>query len=157
MPVQAVETKTTLVHVGDNAPAFTVTTTDNTKISTEQLKGKVIMITFFATSCGPCQLELPHLETDLWRKFKDQGLVAVAIGREHNTAQLAKFKSDKKLTIPMAADPKREIYKKYATEYIPRNFVIGRAGKVVFESVGFEEAKLKQMIEVIQAELDKAK
>src|SRR4030095_11807884 len=90
----------TLVKLGDPAPAFTVTTTDGSEMSTEKLKGKVILVNFFATWCGPCLAELPHLETEVGQKFKERGLTLVVIGREHSTDELVKFKTEKKLTMP---------------------------------------------------------
>ena len=154
--VRADEASDTLVKTGDAAPAFTVTTTDGAEISTAALKGKVILVNFFATWCGPCMEEMPHLEAEVWNRFKDRGLVVVAIGREHGADELKKFKAEKKLTVPIAADPKREVYGKYANQYIPRNFLIGADGRVVFESVGFTDEEFKKMIAAIEKELGKA-
>jgi peroxiredoxin len=151
------EAETTLVKTGVAAPPFSAMTTDQAEFSTEKLKGKVILVNFFATWCGPCLQELPHLESKVWAKFKDQGLAVVAVGREHSVDELAKFKAEKKLTFPVAADPKREAYGKYATMYIPRNFVIGGDGKIVFQSVGFVPAEFDQMIKVIESELAKTR
>ena len=101
--------------------------------------------------------EMPHLESEVWQKFKDRGLILVAIGREHSLAELTKFKNDKKLTLPVAADPQRDTYAKYASKYIPRNFIIGVNGKVVFQSVGFNPQEFTEMVKTIDAELGKAK
>jgi peroxiredoxin len=147
------DAQTSTVKVGDPAPAFSITTTDGTEISTEKLKGKVILVNFFATWCGPCLAELPHLESEVWQKFKDRGLVLVVIGREHSAEELVKFKAEKKLTMPFAPDPKREVYAKYATQYIPRNVVIGPDGKVLFQSVGYVPAEFAQMVKAIGSKL----
>jgi peroxiredoxin len=145
----------TLVNVGDPVPAFTVTATDHQQISTQSLKGKVTLVNFFATWCGPCMEEMPHLEEMIWQQFKDRGLAVLAIGRGHNSAELVTFKAAKRLTVPIAADPKGEIYAKFATKYIPRNYLIGRDGKVLFSSVGFETSKFNKLIALIDAELRK--
>ena len=152
---RAEEPETSLVKVGDVAPAFTVTGTENESISTDALKGKVVLVNFFATWCGPCIAELPHLESEVWQKFKDRGLVVVVIGREHSVAEMTKFKADKRLTMVLAPDPKREIYSKYATKYIPRNFLIGPDGKIIFASMGFDRSEFDKMISVIEANLGK--
>jgi peroxiredoxin len=153
----AEEAESTLVKIGDPAPAFSIMTTDGNEISTEKLKGKVTLLNFFATWCGPCLAELPHLETEIWQKFKDKGLTLVVVGREHSTEELVKFKVEKKLTMPFAADPKREVYARFATKYIPRNVVIGADGKVKFQSVGFKEAEFVQMKTTIESELAQTK
>jgi peroxiredoxin len=157
-PVIATDyTESTLVKVGDLAPAFSVTTTENEEIATEKLRGKIIVVNFFATWCGPCVAELPHLDKEVWQRFKDRGVKIVALGREHSGEEVGKFRAEKKLTLPMAGDPGRKIYAKYATQYIPRNFVIGADGKVAFQSVGFDQADLQKMIAAIEAELGRVK
>jgi peroxiredoxin len=151
------DAESTLVKVGDAAPAFSITTIDGSEFSTGKLKGKVILLNFFATWCGPCLAELPHLEAEVWQKFRDRGLKLVLIGREHNTDDLVKFKAEQKLTMPFAADPKREVYAKYANEGIPRNVLIGIDGKVKFQSVSYDAAEFAQMEKAIESELAQAK
>jgi len=158
-PQKAAETTPpeTMVKVGDKAPGFTVTTTDGAEISTEKLAGKVILLNFFATWCGPCMTEMPRVESEVWQKFKDRGLVVVAIGREHSTEEMIKFKAEKKLTLPVAPDPKRVVFRLYATQNIPRNFLIGADGRIVFESSGFNPEEFGEMVKVIEKELGKTK
>ena len=146
---------TTYVFEGDNAPLFTATTLDGKEISIEQLKGKVILINYFATWCGPCMKEMPLLESEIYKKITDDDFVLVCIGREHTAEELVKFKEEKGFDLPMAPDPKREIYSKYAKMMIPRNFVIGRDGKVIYQHIGFEMGEFKKMIAIIKNELSK--
>jgi thiol-disulfide isomerase/thioredoxin len=59
------------VQVGDVLPALNLTFTDGTQISPEDLKGKVVLIQFTASWCGVCRKEMPHLEKEVWLKYKD--------------------------------------------------------------------------------------
>jgi peroxiredoxin len=77
------------------------------------------------------------------------------IGREHDAAVLEKFKKEKAFSLPMAPDPKREIYRKYAEQYIPRNFIIGKDGHVKLASVGYTELDFEEIVRTIQKELEK--
>jgi peroxiredoxin len=148
------EAQTTLVKVGDNAPDFVCQTLSGNEFSLSKQKGKVVLVNFFATWCGPCKAELPHLEKEIFRKFGDQkDFALIVIGREHTTQDLEKFEKDKGFSLPMAADSKRAIYGKYATQYIPRNFVIGKDGKIKWASTGYSEADFQKMVRAIKNEL----
>lgn len=142
-----------LVKTGDQAPIFTVTTIDGKDISLTDLKGKVVLINFFAIWCGPCMKELPEVEKQLWPKFKDQNFVMVSIGREHTKDQLIAWNKKKGFTFPIAPDPKREVYSKFASQYIPRNFIVDKSGKVIWQGVGFDQKELDQMMKVIKENL----
>ena len=143
-------TVTEITEIGQIVPDFSLVTTDGDKLSMTGLRGKVVLINFFATWCGPCNLEMPHLEKAIWQSFKNKDFLVLSIGREHAKAEVAQFKKEKNLSFPMAPDPDREIYKKFATMYIPRNIIVDKKGRIVLQEKGFNEDHLKHMITTIQ-------
>jgi peroxiredoxin len=150
------EALTTRVKVGDAAPDFSCQTISGEQFSLNGQKGRVVLVNFFATWCGPCMEEMPHLDKEIFQKFASRNdFKMVAIGREHSAAELTKFNNEKGFSIPIAPDPKREIYSKYADKYIPRNFVIGKDGKIKLTTVGFTAEDLQKITQTIQQELDK--
>ena len=149
------EADSTLTHVGEEAPAFECVTLDGKKMDLKNLRGKIVLLNFFATWCGPCMAEMPQMEKRVWQKFKDKDFVLLAVGREHENKELKDFPQKRGVTFPIAGDPKRKIYSQYARQYIPRNYVIDSAGKIVFQSVGYSDAEFTKMVEVIQKQLEK--
>jgi peroxiredoxin len=148
------EAKTTRVKAGENAPDFTCKTISGEAFSLDQHKGKVILVNFFATWCGPCLAELPHLEKEILQRYADRkDFRLIVIGREHSAEELAEFAKEKNLSLPMAPDPKREIYGKYAEQYIPRNFIVGKDGKVKLASVGYTESSFQEVVQTLENEL----
>lgn len=144
------ENEGNLTQKGQAAPTFTVTSLDGEQFKLSDLKGKVILVNFFATWCGPCMKELPELEKQLWPRFKNENFKMISIGREHTKAELKKFQSAKKFTFPIAADPQRQIYAKYAEKYIPRNYIINKEGQVIFQGKGFSQKELDEMMMIIE-------
>lgn len=148
------ESDTTVANVGDKAPQFSCETIGGDSFSLKEHAGKVVVINFFATWCGPCLSELPHLEKEVYEVFKgNEDFTLLVIGREHTTDELRTFQAEKRLTLPFVADPDRSIYGLFASKYIPRNIIIGRDGLVKYASVGYTEDKLKEEVTIIQAEL----
>ncbi len=149
--------ETTFVMKGDQAPDFDLTDTDGELFSLSDQRGKVVLVNFFATWCGPCLLELPHLE-ELWkRRQSDDRFTMLVIGREESSQTVQGFRASKGYTFPMAADPERKVYDLFAKEGIPRTVLISEEGEVLFSTLGFYEqdlAKLEQLLNEHLAPLD---
>ena len=133
------------VAVGQPLPTFTVRN-DQQTINPADLKGKVVLINFFATWCGPCLQELPQMQ-QLWATHKNnKNLVILVIGREHSQSEITAFKSKKGFDLPMYPDEKRQVYSLFATQYIPRNYLIDAQGNIAYTSVGFGQDEFNKML-----------
>jgi thiol-disulfide isomerase/thioredoxin len=134
---------TTVTKAGDVSPLTYLHTIDG---QTLDLRGKVVVIDLFAAWDGPCKEELPYVEKYLWQGFKDKGLIVVAVGREHTPEEVAAFQKQTGYTFYFAADPKKEIFGKFATEYIPRCILIGKDGRIKCQTVGFSTEDFRKLI-----------
>nr|WP_321451664.1 redoxin family protein [uncultured Carboxylicivirga sp.] len=141
------------VKVGDKVPTFELQSVSS-DISTANLEGKVVLINFFATWCPPCVKELPHLQNDIWNKYKDnKDFVLLVVGREHSQADLDKFASSKELNLPFYPDPERAVFGKFAKQSIPRNYVIDKKGNIIYSSVGYNEKEFNKLKAVLKEQL----
>ena len=136
---------TTLIHAGDMAPDFTVEMLDGSKVTLSELRGKVVLVGFWATWCPPCRQELSHMQKDVIDRFAGKDLVVLPISRGEKRKTVEEYIAKMGYTFPIGLDGDQSIYKKYATNYIPRSFVVGRDGKVVYVAVGYDEQIAKEI------------
>ncbi len=145
----------TLVRSGDPVPDFELATVDGSPFNTVELRGRVIVVNFFATWCGPCNLELPQLQA-LWDEFRDDGdFRMLVVGREETDEVLKTFREKHGLSIPMASDLRGAVYGKYAAKYIPRTFLVSRQGTIIYEWTGNWEAEISKLRKLLRSELAK--
>ena len=145
----------TLVKDGQKAPLFEVRMFDGSTVKLADLKGKVVLLNFWATWCPPCRAELARVEKDIIEKFKGQDFVFIPVSRGEKRETVAAFREKMGYTFPMGLDTDGRVYAEYAQTYIPRNFLIGKDGKVVKASVGYNETEFAELIKLIEEQLKK--
>lgn len=147
--VQAQELK-----IGDVLPNFELTSSVYGNVKAADLKGKVILISLFATWCGPCQKELADVQSMLWPRYKDdKNFVMLVVGREHTDEQLQKYNERKGFTFPLYPDPKREVFSLFAEKTIPRTYLFGKDGTLIYSSIGYTAEEFQNLMNSIEAAL----
>jgi len=146
---------TTLLKVGNNMPAFTTTSLSGNTFSSDNLKGKVVLINFWATWCPPCRAEMLLIQKDIYDKLKDENFALLGISRGELRDTVKNFIDKNKYTFPIYLDTNKKIYNLFASKYVPRSFVIGKDGKVKMTTIGFKKEEFEEMIKVIGEELKK--
>lgn len=140
--------------LGSEMPQFSLNSSVYGDLNSADLKGKVVLVSMFATWCGPCQLELAEIEKELWPKYKDNaGFKLVVIGREHTDAQLADYNRKKGFTFPLYPDPKRGAYSKFAESTIPRAYLYDKEGKLIYSSIGYSKDEFAKLLKAIEEAL----
>lgn len=138
------------IKVGDDMPTFALKSDVYGNVETSKLKGKVVLICFFATWCPPCQLELADVQSRLYPKYKDDAnFRLIVIGREHTDEQLSAYNEKKKFSFPLYPDPQGNAFKLFANTGIPRSYLFGKDGKLVKVSIGYTKAEFHDMMEAL--------
>lgn len=146
----AVPESKTLVKVGDPVPDFTVKMFDGSTVDIASLKGKVVLINFWATWCPPCRAELKQVQKQIIDRFAGRDFVFLPISRGETREAVEKFREMQRYTFPMGLDPERKIYSLFATATIPRNFVIAKDGTILACETGYSPGQLTELIEKIE-------
>jgi peroxiredoxin len=131
------------------APDVTFTSLNGEKITSQSLRGKVVMVNFWATSCTTCVREMPQM-VDTYNKYKDKGLEFVAVAMSYDAPNyVVNFAETRKLPFKVAFDAQGHVAKSFGDVTLtPTTFVIGKDGKVIKRYVGEPEfASLHQLLE----------
>jgi peroxiredoxin len=126
-------------------PEFTLTDLSGKSWTFSELRGKVVLVNFWATWCPPCRKEMPDLEA-LYGRLGSKGLVVLGISDEE-AAKVEPFIRERKVSFPVLLDPGRKLNEMFAVEGIPKSFVYDREGKLVAQSIDMRTQK--QFLEML--------
>lgn len=142
-----------IVKIGQQMPETEFELTDGRRVSSADLKGKVVMLQFTASWCGVCRKEMPHIESKIWQKHKNNPHFALyGIDMDEPLDKVKKFAADIKITYPLALDPGAKIFYKFAAQGagVTRNVIIDKNGKIVYMTRLYKEEEFNEMVEVIE-------
>ena len=152
--VMAVGMQAQELKVGDALPKFELKSSVYGDVKPADLKGKVVLVSLFATWCGPCQKEQADVQNTLWPKYKDnKDFVMLVVGREHSDEDLQKYNERKKFTFPLYPDPKREVFSLFAEKSIPRAYLFDKDGKLIYSSIGYTAEEFQKLMKSIETAL----
>jgi thiol-disulfide isomerase/thioredoxin len=131
------------------APAFAVTTLEGQRVSLDDLKGKVVLLDFWATWCGPCRAALPHMK-NIAKNFQGQPLVILSVSLDQDEQKWKDFVAQNGMTWLHCRDGRftGPIAKMFSVESIPHTFTIDADGVLQDEEIGDAsiEGKLKKLV-----------
>ena len=140
-----------IVNVAEKSPDFILDFPDGSQISLKDLKGQVTLLQFTASWCHVCREEMPHIEKEIWKVYKNMGLNVIGIDRDEPAEVVTSFAKEMQVTYPLALDPGADIFALFADRDsgVTRNIILGPDGKIVFLTRLFEIQEFDQMKRVI--------
>lgn len=123
---------------GTEPPGFDADTLDARRLALSGLRGKVVLINFWASWCLECRPEMPVLER-LHRELAGRGLVVIGVNAREHRAAIARYARELALTFPLVLDPDGAINMRYGVIGLPTTFLIARDGRAVGFAVGARE------------------
>jgi len=124
---------------------FTLKDLKNKKYTLSELKGKIVMVNFWATWCPPCRAEMPDLDL-IYTHFQSQGLIVLSITDE-DAFKVASFIGPSGYHPPVLLDPESKVRKLFHVSGIPKTFVFNRDGKLVGETI--DQSTQRQFLEIL--------
>ena len=118
-----------IINAGDSAPDFKVVTDSGKTVSVKDFGGKVLVLNFWASWCGPCVEEAPSMEA-FSREMAKQGVVVLGVSIDRNEKMYKRFLKDYSISFETSRDPDWDINTRYGTFQFPETYVIDKEGKV---------------------------
>ena len=144
------------VKVGDLAPEINLKLLDGQLVTNESLIGKVVVIQFTASWCSVCIKEMPHLEKEVWQKFKDDDFILIGVDLKEELEVVEEFINKTNVTYPFAIDKDGSFFESFTLPKagVTRNIVLDKSGKISFLTRLFDQKEFQEMIEHIGLLLD---
>ena len=135
------------------APDFTLRTTEGRNLRLQEQRGQVVLLNFWATWCGPCRQEMPHLNR-LYEKYKGSGFVLMSVNVDEDTRNASDVAAKLGVKFPVLWDTDKKVSRLYDLATMPSTVLIDRDGKIRYVHrgylTGYEDAYDKQIRELLK-------
>jgi peroxiredoxin len=135
------------------APDFTLHSVGGSNLRLKEQRGQVVLLNFWATWCGPCREEMPHLNR-LYEKYRSSGFLLLGVNVDEDARNAAGTSSKMGLQFPVLLDTDKKVSRLYELSTMPSTVLIDRDGRVRYVhlgyKVGYEETYEKQIRELLR-------
>ena len=121
----------------DKAPDFTLKSLDGANLRLEEYRGQVVLINFWASWCGPCRQEMPHLEA-LHQRYSSLGFTLLGVNVDKDSGDAEGFLEDTPVTFPILFDPESSVSELYDVIAMPTTVLVDRSGNMRFIHHGYK-------------------
>lgn len=126
------------VTVANAAPDFTLRRVDGPNLRLQEQRGRVVMVNFWATWCGPCRQEMPHLNR-LHAKYRDAGFLLLGVNIDEDVNKAVGLSSRLGLQFPILLDTEKKVSRLYDLTTMPSTVLIDRDGRVRHVHLGYKD------------------
>lgn len=138
------------VAVGDMAPDFTLPMYGGGEVSLADLRGKVVLLNFWATWCPPCMQELSVVKKEIIERFAGEEFAFVFASRGDTEEQIRATREQRGFDFPMAMDLDQQVFNRYAKKGIPHNYLIDRDGRILHIELGYSPEDFAHFVTLIE-------
>ncbi len=117
------------------APSIELLAIDGTPLTLQQLRGKVVVVNFWATWCEPCVTEIPSLQ-QLHANLHPQGLTVLMVNYQEGPARIDKFIKAMNMTLPVVRDTDGAVARSWGARIFPASYLVDRAGRIRYAQTG---------------------
>jgi peroxiredoxin len=135
---------------GEPAPDFGLPDLDGKSVTLSDLRGKVVLLTFWASWCPPCRQEMPSMNR-LYLTLRGEEFTVLGVNIETNPAAARRFVDDLELAFPVLLDSATKVRNQYRIYNIPQSFLVDKNGRIVKHLVGYHDWMSEASLEMVKS------
>jgi peroxiredoxin len=137
------------ITVQDDAPDFTLKSLQGKNLRLHEYRGRVVLLNFWASWCGPCRQEMPLLD-QIHKRYKDAGFAVVSVNVEGDPLPARALAQETGVSFPVLIDSGQKVSELYELEAMPSSVLIDRDGVVRYIHRGYQPGDEAQYLKVVK-------